>query len=184
MPRIRVVRVVLSLVPFLVAATAALPRPSQKPAVALTGTIFSDGTNQRIARASIALCDNGGIVVQESPADDGEFSFQGLQPARYILKVQATGFDSAELHIDLSFTSQRGLSVMLKHAHIVQPPGSQGQKISAHELAMPQSSRDLLVSGKKKLYTEKTAQAALKDFQSALRKAPNFYEAYYTAGMA
>ena len=111
MPRIRAVRVVLSLVLFLVAATAALPRSPQKPAVALSGMIFSDGTNQRIARASIALCDNGGIVVQESPADDGEFSFQGLQPAHYILKVQATGFDSVGVHIDLTSTSPRGVSL-------------------------------------------------------------------------
>jgi tetratricopeptide (TPR) repeat protein len=184
MPRIRAVRVVLSLVPFLVAATAALPRPPQKPAVALTGTIFSDGTNQRIARASIALYDNGGIVRQESPADDGEFSFQGLQPAHYILKVQAAGFDSVELHIDLTSTSQRGLAVMLKPAQISQSPASRGQTISAHELSMPEFSRDLLASGKKKLYTEKNAEAALKDFQSSLQKSPQFYEAYYQAGMA
>ncbi len=184
MPRIRAVRVVLSLVPFLVAATAALPRPPQKPAVALTGSIFSDGTNQRIARASIALCDDGGIVLRESPTDDGEFSFQGLQPAHYILKVQATGFDSAELHIDLSFTSQRGLSVMLKPARISQAPAARGQTISAHELAMAESSRNLLASGKKKLYSEKNAEAALKDFQSSIQKSPQFYEAHYQAGMA
>jgi tetratricopeptide (TPR) repeat protein len=184
MPRIRAVRVVLSLVPFLLAATATLPQSAQKPTVALTGSIFSDGTNQRIARASIALCDAGGIVLQESAADDGEFSFQGLQPARYILKVQATGFDSAELHIELSFTSQRGLSVMLKPTRISQPPVSQGQTISAHELAMAESSRDLLASGKKKLYTEKNAEAALKDFQTSLQKSPQFYEAHYQAGMA
>jgi Flp pilus assembly protein TadD len=184
MPRIRAVRVVLSFVPFLLAATAASPRSPQKPAVALTGTIFSDGTNQRIAGASIALCDEGGIVLQESQADDGEFSFQGLQPAHYILKVQATGFDSVGLHIDLTSASQRGLSVMLKPARISQPPASQGQTISAHELAMAEASRDLLASGKKKLYTEKNAEAALRDFQSSLQKSPQFYEAHYQAGMA
>jgi tetratricopeptide (TPR) repeat protein len=130
------------------------------------------------------LCDEGGIVLQESPADDGEFSFKGLQPARYILKVQASGFESVGLHIDLTSTSQRGLSVMLKPARISQPPASQGQTISAHELAMPESSRDLFALGKKKLYTEKNAQAALKDFQSSLQKSPQFYEAHYQAGMA
>jgi len=98
--------------------------------------------------------------------------------------VQADGFQSAELHLDLSFASQLGLSVMLKPVRIAQQPASDGQTISAHELAMPQSSRDLLASGKKKLYTEKNAQAALKDFQSAMRKAPTFYEAYYQVGVA
>jgi Flp pilus assembly protein TadD len=184
MPRIRAVRVVLSLVPFLVAAAAALPRSPQKPAVALTGSVFSDGTNQRIARASIALCDEGGIVLQELLPDDGQFSFQGLQTAHYILKVQATGFDPVELHIDLTSTSQRGLSVMLKPARKSRPATSQGQTISAHELAMAESSRDLLASGKKKLYTEKNAEGALQDFQTSLQKSPQFYEAHYQAGMA
>ena len=184
MPRICAIRVVLSLVLFLLAATTAWSQSAQKPAVVLTGTIFSDATNQRVARASIALCDDAGIVLQQSSADDGEFSFQGLQPAHYILKVQATGFDSADLHIDLTSSSRRGLSVMLKPARIALQPASQGQTISAHELAMPECSRDLLASGKKKLYTEKNARAALKDFQSAVRKAPDFYEAYYQAGRA
>jgi tetratricopeptide (TPR) repeat protein len=180
MPRIRAVRVVLSFVVFLLAAANALP---QKPVVGLTGTIFSEGTNQRIARANVALYDDGGILLQQSQADDsGEFSFQGIQPARYILKVEAAGFDSAESHVDLSFASQHGLSVMLKPARIA--PRPQGQTVSAHELAMPQSSRDLLASGKTKLYTEQNAQAALYDFQSSLHNAPNFYEAYYQAGMA
>ncbi len=115
MARIRVVRVVLSFALFLPAAAPTFPHFPQRPAVALAGTIFADGSNQRIARASIALCDDGGSLLQQSPVNhDGEFSFQGLQPAHYILKVQATGFESLELHIDLSFTSQRGVSVMLK----------------------------------------------------------------------
>ena len=184
MPRIRAVRVVLSFALFLLAANTAVPHPAQKPAVVLTGTIFSDGSNQRISRASIALCDDSGIVLQQSPADDGEFSFQGLHPAHYILRVQATGFDSVGLPIDLTSSSQRGLSVMLKPVRTGQQPASQGQTISAHELAIPESSRNLFLSGKKKLYSEKNAQAALKDFQSAIRKAPTFYEAYYQVGVA
>ena len=184
MPGIRVVRVVFFFALFLPAAAPAFPHFPQSPAVALAGTVFSDGTSQRIAHARIALCDNGGIVLQQSPADDGEFSFQDLQPAHYILKVQATGFDAVGLHIDLTSASLRGLSVMLKPARISQSPASQGQTISAHELAMPQSSRDLLASGKKKLYTENNAEAALQDFQSSLRKSPQFYEAHYQAGMA
>jgi tetratricopeptide (TPR) repeat protein len=123
--------------------------------------------------------------LQQSTANDsGKFSFSGVRPGHYVLRVQADGFQSVELRLDLSFASQLGLSVMLKPVRIAQQPASEGQTISAHELAMPQSSRDLLASGKIKLYTEKNAQAALKDFQSAMRQAPTFYEAYYQAGMA
>jgi len=158
---------------------------SDQSVFALTGTVFSDGTDERIAHASVVLCDDGGNSLQNSPASDsGEFSFQGLRPAHYILRVGAIGFESAELHIDLSFTSERGLSVMLKPARTVAPPHPESEAISAHELAMPEAARDLVDSGKKKLYTDKNAQAALHDFQSATEKAPTFYEAYYQTGMA
>jgi Flp pilus assembly protein TadD len=175
---------VLFLVLLLSAATSEFSHATDRPAVAVTGTIFSDG-NARIAYASIALCDDGGRPLQQSPANDsGGFSFSGVRPGHYVLRVQADGFQSVELPLDLSFASQLGLSVMLKPVRIAQQPASEGQTISAHELSMPQSSRDLLASGKKKLYTEKNAQAALKDFQSAMRKAPSFYEAYCQVGMA
>jgi tetratricopeptide (TPR) repeat protein len=166
-------------------ATPGFLHASEMPAVTLAGTIFADGTSVRIGHAGASLCDADGSLLQESPVNnDGAFSFQGLQRGHYILKVQAIGFESVELHIDLSFTSQRGLSVLLKPARVAKQPHSEGETISAHELAMPEASRDLLASGKKKLYTEKNAQAALRDFQSAMQKAPNFYEAYYQAGMA
>ena len=170
------------LISFPLAASAS---PPQKSAVSLSGTIFSDGTNARIARAIATVCDDGGSLLQQSSStDDGEFSFQGLSPGRYILKVQAAGFEPADLHVDLSITSQRGFSVMLKPVSDGHAPASGGPAISAHELAMPEASRVLFAAGKNKLYIEKNARAALQDFQSATRKAPGFYEAHYQAGMA
>jgi Carboxypeptidase regulatory-like domain/Tetratricopeptide repeat len=151
----------------------------------VSGAVFSDGTNERIPQASVTLCDDGGNPLQDSFAgDSGEFSFQGLRPGHYILRVKATGFQPLELHVDLSLTSERGLTVSMKKipAAVLPPPG--GETISAHELAMPESARNLLASGKKKLYTDKDVQAALRDFQSATEKVPTFYEAYYQAGMA
>jgi len=183
MGRIDFVRSVLFLALYLLVATQGFPHGADRPAVVLTGTIYSDGTNQRIAHADTTLCEEGGLPLQELPASDsGEFSFQGLRPGTYLLKVKANGFESAELHIDLSFASVRGLSVLLKPARAGAPP--EGKTISVHELAMPEAARDLFNSGKKKLYAEKNAQAALTDFQSATKKAPDFYEAYYQAGMA
>jgi predicted Zn-dependent protease len=162
-----------------------LLRTLPKNPLSFTGTIFVDGTNTRIAHASTTLCDDGGSLLQQSSStDDGEFSFQGLRPGPYILKVQASGFESAALHVNLSFASQRGVSVMLKPIRDARAPAPGGQTISAHELAMPAPSRDLFEGGKKKLYLEKNAQAALRDFQSAIQKAPDFYEAYYQAGIA
>jgi len=151
----------------------------------LTGSVFSDGSNRRITGASVALCDDGGAQIEETATDDaGKFSFQGLRPGHYLLRVNAAGFVAAEVRVDISLGPERNLVVTLKgeSTSAVVPGGA--ATISAHELAMPQGARDLLTSGQKKLYTEKNAQAALRDFESATRQAPNYYEAYYQAGMA
>jgi tetratricopeptide (TPR) repeat protein len=183
MGRIDFVQGVFLLALLLLVATPGFPNGGDRSAVVLTGTIFSDGTNQRIAHADTILCEDGGLPPQELPASDsGEFSFQGLRPGTYLLKVKADGFESAELHVNLSFGSVRGLSVFLKPARAAAAPA--GKTISVHELAMPEAARDLFVSGKKKLYAEKNAKAALRDFQSAIKKAPDFYEAYFQAAMA
>jgi tetratricopeptide (TPR) repeat protein len=162
-----------------------LPSVLERSTFALTGTVFTDGTNQRIPSANLILCDDGGTPLQQSSASDsGEFSFQGLQPGHYILKIQASGFQDAELHIDLSFTSDRGLSVSLKPTRNLSLPPSAPSTISAHELVIPEAARNLFASGKTKLYTQNNPKGALHDFQSATAQAPAFYEAFYQSGMA
>jgi tetratricopeptide (TPR) repeat protein len=185
MARIHFGRGVLFLAVLFFVAHSKLLRASDSPAVAVTGTIFSDANNARIVNAAAALCDAGGAVLQESRADDsGQFSFQGLRPGRYILRVQANGFQSTELPLDLNYASQRGLSVRLRPMRNSDQPRPDGMTVSARELAIPDRARALLASGKRKLYSEKNGEAALRDFQSAIKTSPNFYEAYYLAGMA
>jgi hypothetical protein len=152
---------------------------------ALSGTVFADGTNQRLANAAVVLYDEAGAPVLQLTTDEsGEFSFQGLRAAHYIVKVLASDFQSAEVHVDLTFTSARGLSIVLKPKPPSASATSMKQTISAHELSMPQDARDLVASGKKKLYEGKNTSAALSDFQSAVAKAPGYYEAFYQEGMA
>jgi len=146
-------------------------------ALALSGTLRPPRTPSSAVITTVDL-----QSAMRPASDSGEFSYQGLRPGIYLLKVQAKGFESAELHVDLSFASVRGLSVLLRPAPAAAPPA--GKTISVHELAMPGAARDLFVAGKKKLYAEKNSKAALRDFQSAIKKAPDFYEAYYQAGVA
>jgi tetratricopeptide (TPR) repeat protein len=56
--------------------------------------------------------------------------------------------------------------------------------ISRHELAMPAAAKQLLESGRNKLYHEKNPQGALDDFLRAQEKAPHAYELDYEIGMA
>ena len=94
----------------------------------------------------------------------GSFPFRDFGRGT-IFRVQASGYLRVETHIDLSFTSERGLTVSLKPVRpaTISPRGS--ETVSAHELAIPQGARDLLASGKRKLYVERNPQTALRDFQ-------------------
>src|ERR1700741_4937865 len=167
----------------------ALPAPgcaqSAGNSVNLTGTVYSQPENQRVPHASEYLCDDGGNVLEQTnSSDSGEFAFRGLRPGRYILKIRADGFDSAELHVDLSLGSERGLSVSLRALQSSPQQFPAGSTISARELSIPQDARDLLTSGKRKLHVDKNPQSALADFQSAIAKVPAYYEAHYQAGLA
>jgi tetratricopeptide (TPR) repeat protein len=154
--------------------------------VKLTGTVFSKPGNRPIDRAMIRLTDPGGNLIQQSATNDsGEFAFRDLARGRYVLEVEAIGYERAEIHVDLSFMSEKGIAVELgpekKETPDVTPAG---KIVSAHEMSMPQFARELVSSGREKLYTEKKTQESLADFERAVAKAPGYYEAYYEMAMA
>jgi len=154
------------------------------PAADLTGVVYSESTNQRIRHASVWLCDSGGDRMQESiTTDSGQFAFLGLHSGSYILKVSAQGYEPAEMPVEVNFSTERGVSVFLKTSKTSATGAPAGSSISAHELSMPESARTLVDAGKKKLYAEKDAQGALSDFESAVARAPAYYEAYYLIGI-
>jgi tetratricopeptide (TPR) repeat protein len=170
-----------ALTSFLVSPQSLLAQQS----VSLAGTIYSEATKRPVQQASLRLCDPAGNMLEQMvTTDSGEFVFRQLRHAEYILTVTATGYQPYDLHVDLSFASDRGVSIYLNPNPGDPAAPSPAGSVSAHEMSMPQKARDLLSSGEKKLYFDKNAQAGLADFQQAVSIAPGFYEAYYQIGMA
>jgi hypothetical protein len=180
-----VLRTCLALQALLASFFAGLAGHASEPAANLVGVVYSEVSNQRIAHASVWLCDDGGTRMKEAvTTDTGEFAFPGLHAGAYILKITAPGFLPLEMNVDVNFGTEHGISVFLKPAGKSlkeQPPDA---SISAHELSMPAAARKLMDSGKKKLYAGNNAEGALRDFEAAVAKAPDYYEAYYQIGMA
>ena len=153
--------------------------------VTVSGTVLAEEHNQRIEHVTVRLCDTGGNLLQQAiTPDSGEFSFRRVQRGRYILTFEANGFQNQEIHLDLSFTSDKGITVYLKPVTAVSGAILSATTVSAHELSMPQPAREFLDSGKKKLYLEKNPDGGLKDFQQAVTIAPGYYEAYREIAMA
>jgi tetratricopeptide (TPR) repeat protein len=165
--------------------TAAQFAASSANTVSMTGTIYSEDAKRPVEHANVRLADGGDNLLEESITNDsGNFSFRGLRRTNYKLTVDAVGYKVYSASIDLSFMSDRGMSIYLIPNPKDPANASAASSVSAHEMSMPQKARDLMASGEKKLYVDKSAQAALLDFQQAVSIAPGFYEAYYQLGMA
>lgn len=173
-------RLPLLLITFALALTAQDSRAS----VTLSGVVYSDSTNQRIRHAAVWLCDAGGNRLQESiTSDAGEFSFVGIPAGSYILKIEASGYEPQTAEVTVDFGSQHGTAIFLRPAGQKAKDTAGASAISEHELSMPDSARKSMDVGKKKLYADKNPAAALLEFQAAVAKAPDYYEAFYQIGM-
>jgi Tfp pilus assembly protein PilF len=184
----RLVRFALSLCCFALLSQQALAQrgmAGSTSTVSVTGTVFADSDNRRVSQAAVRLCDSGGNQVGETIANDsGEFFFRGISRNTYILSVSANGFQSQDVHLDLSFGSDRGMSVFLKALPGKSPAPASASSVSTHEMSMPQKARDLVASGEKKIYQDKNPRGGLQDLQQAIAIAPGYYEAYYQSAMA
>jgi len=130
---------------------SALPIRSQSDnrPVTVSGDVLTAEGNRRIEGASVTVTDSAGNQIeQEFTNGAGIFRFVGLRRAQYILKVLAEGYQPAELHVDLSFSSDRGITIYLKSLHNDSGPAPSGPPISAHELSLPAAVRDALASGR------------------------------------
>lgn len=153
--------------------------------VAVSGMVLTEGNNQRIEHVNVRLCDGGGnLIEQATTPDSGEFTFRGLQRGRYILTLEANGFQNMQVPLDLSYTSDKGMTIYMKPVATEATGVPPGPTVSAHELSMPQAARELVSSGKKKVYVNKNPEAGLVDFQHAVATAPGYYEAYREIAIA
>jgi tetratricopeptide (TPR) repeat protein len=175
----------LSLALLLIASCLMIPHGAngQRPAT-LAGNVYFENDYHPAKNVLVNLSDSEQMqLATEQTNDAGRFRFSGLQRTTYTVSVNASGYEPITIQVDISFTSDKGVSIYLKpikKKEDAEKPGS----ISTHELSMPPKARDLMESGKKKLYEEKNAAAGLADFQQAISLAPGYYEAHYQLAMA
>jgi tetratricopeptide (TPR) repeat protein len=160
-----------------------IPRPDDNNYTINGNVYYADG-NQPAANVLVQLQGTEGSAREtEQTTDSGWFEFRRITPGSYTLEVDVQGYQRSSTPVDLSFMPAKGVVIRLKPTSGEKNTASSAS-VSAHELSMPEKARDLVSSGKKKLYTKKNAQGALEDFQAAVAAAPGYYEAYYEIGMA
>jgi len=149
----------------------------------LNGTVYYAGGNTPAENVTVELhTTEGSLMAPQTTNSDGWFEFRGLPRGVYVIAINLNGFEPVNFSVDMTLTSSRGNVIYLRPlANTASPHAG---SISAHELSMPQKARDLVESGKKKLYVEKDANGGLSDFQQAVSIAPGYYEASYQVAMA
>jgi len=153
--------------------------------VTVSGVVFAEGSNQPIEHVVVRLCDGGGNPMEQTATQQsGEFYFRGMGRGRYILTFEANGYRTTEFQLDLSYASDKGMTIYMKPVEKQSAAGPAGLSVSVHELSMPQAARELVASGKKKVYVDKKPEAGLQDFRHAVTEAPSYYEAYREIAMA
>jgi hypothetical protein len=160
-----------------------LPSFAQKTAT-IAGNVYFGSEYNPAKNVTVTLYDQEhNLIETQTTSDDGQFRIGGLRRSTYTVDIDVTGYEHFSQDVDVSMTSDKGLAVYLKPIAKKQD-APLSKTVSVHELSMPPAARDLVDSGKKKLYQQKDAQAAILDFQQALTLAPTYYEAQYQMAMA
>jgi tetratricopeptide (TPR) repeat protein len=164
---------------FALLAAEALPERME-----LAGAVYSAQDNRRIDHAEIQLCDSRGTPLEMHVSDDsGQFSFRGLPAAAYQLSVSAVGFERQDQRVDLSFSSEFGISIYLKPDSDKLKRAAPGAAVSAHEMTIPQDARDRVAAAKKKMWSDKNLEAGIADLRQVTAATPDYYEAYCEIGL-
>jgi hypothetical protein len=171
---------------FLFFPPSARPLPGKQVAAPsftfkINGNVYYEDRSHPAAHVQVQVQDSEGVSFQtEETNDSGWFEFARVNSGSYTLEVNVQGYQRVSMPVD---PPGKGLVIELISTSNEKKPTATGA-VSAHELSMPAKARDLMTSGKTKLYAEKNAEGGLADFQSAIAIAPGYYEAYYQAGMA
>ena len=124
------------------------------------------------------------LLETQATLDNGQFRFGGLRRAVYEITVDVPGYEPFSTTIDVSIVSDHGLVIYLRPLPVDKKNAPQAPTVSVHELSMPLKARELMDSGKRKLYQQKDARASIADFQQALALAPTYYEAAFQLAIA
>ena len=155
---------------------------AQSDRMTVAGNVYFEDQHPAV-NVLVQLSDSEQVIISsQSTNDSGEFRFTNLSRGTYIIIVNAAGYAPMNLTTDLNYASERSIPIYLRPnaKKKTSPAGS----VSTHELSISEKARDLVASGKKKLYQDKDAAGGLADFQQAISAAPDYYEAHYELAMA
>lgn len=161
------------------------PSPTITRSYSVTGRVSDGSDHTMLNSVRVELRSFGGAMVASAfTSGDGNFDIENVARGSYMLVVEEMGYQSSSQRIDVD-GSVVGVSVDLRK--LTGPAGTSAKgsaTISARELSIPHKAHDAMEKGLSLLYAKADYPGSLKQFQQAIEKYPDYYEAYTQEGVA
>jgi tetratricopeptide (TPR) repeat protein len=162
-------------------AQAQLPTAEQTGGK-ISGTVLLKKGNRPASQVAVKLKSHAAGIFRSVLTDlEGHFEVRSLPPSTYEIVVDEPGYEPAQASAQLD-GSNSPLVLYLNSPSTTQTV-SNGYTVSARELRIPGKARNEYVKGLGSL-TKKDYAASLSHFAKAAQAFPEYYEAYYHAGVA
>jgi len=125
------------------------------------------------------------IVDSQFSDSKGEANFSDVRSGAYVLRTVKDGYTGVEAQVNFRHGQRIGqIELRLPRSTSAGPSGPGAAVISARMLSIPQAARKEFEAGIAFLNEKKDPKGSLQHFQKAIAAYPEFYEAYFLAGMA
>ncbi len=145
------------------------------------GKVLLSSDNRPVPHADVELyLSDTGTAISTRTDDNGEFHFDQLSPATYIVTVTAPDCELFQLTTNLPPATP--LVIRLRKSAIAPTPRNDSV-VSVQELAMPRKAEQAFAKGTQ-LLLKGDLQASLPYFRAAIEQAPGTYRPYHNLALA
>jgi tetratricopeptide (TPR) repeat protein len=150
--------------------------------VQISGLVRMDGGTRPPEGVMVDLEFQSGGQAQSVRVDpSGKFTFEGLGPGVFLVRVRYPGFHEIVERVDATMSPRQFVSMVLKPLPGTNPTPPEGPNATIS--AVPEKAQQQLDKGKKKL-EKGDAGGAVNEFKKAIDAYPNYSEAYFWMGSA
>ena len=151
----------------------------------ITGSVFIDGGTTPASRVRVDISALSGGQVS-STFTDGAGRFEAAAPiaGAYVVKVAEQGYEPVEERVDCGYEGSSGVLITLRKQRTAGAPATAlGYTVSVKELRIPGKARHAFEKGLDRM-VKQDFTGGLGHFKEATDAYPDYYEAYYQAGLA
>jgi tetratricopeptide (TPR) repeat protein len=155
----------------------------------IIGKITNDTDHSPMSNVAIRLSTEAGqIITTTYSGPNGEYNFENLAGANYVLTIQERGFQPVQQDARLTTIPSLTANITLHKTEGDRPEfgsgNAPGDVVSARELSLPSKAQDALAKGRDRLYQKHDPAGSLPFFKRLLEISPGFYDGYYLEGVA